>query len=107
MLELAGRYADICFIPPFRGGGAGNTEEGKKKVSRSAERFDRGDKIAFMEGSLGPQFPGAAYDSKEYSRRIEKAVEAGASYYLTTFPRNEELKTSLGKFAKEVIPSFK
>jgi hypothetical protein len=64
---------------------------------------NRVDKIAFMTGAMGSRRP---YDSKEYIKRIEKAVETGASCFLTAFPRTE-LVESMKKFSKEVMPSFK
>jgi alkanesulfonate monooxygenase SsuD/methylene tetrahydromethanopterin reductase-like flavin-dependent oxidoreductase (luciferase family) len=105
MLKLAGQYADICFIPPFPGGSS--FEEGKEKVLRSAEKANRHDKIAFMKGSMVPGFSMGPFDSKELIKSVEAAKEAGASYYQVSFPRNEEYIASLGKFAKEVMPSFK
>ncbi len=102
MLKLAGKYADICYIPQFRNGES--YEEGKEKVLGTADRENRADKIAFMADSLGS---GAPYTSKEYSGKVEAAREKGASYFLTSFPRNEEIIASMGRFAKEVIPSFK
>jgi alkanesulfonate monooxygenase SsuD/methylene tetrahydromethanopterin reductase-like flavin-dependent oxidoreductase (luciferase family) len=101
MLRLAGKYADICFIP--------NTEtleeylEGKKKVLRVAERLKRGDNIAFMAGAMST----IPYDPKEYSKRVEEAITVGASYFQTSFPRNESLVYSIGKFARDIMPSFK
>ncbi len=101
MLKLAGKYADICYVPQFQGE---SYEEGKNKVLRTAERENRADKIAFMAGSLGS---GAAYSSKAYFKEVEAATEKGASYFLTSFPRNEEIIASMSRFAEEVIPSFK
>jgi len=100
MLKLAGRYADICYImsqtPEYY-------EEMKDKVLRAAERANRADKIAFMIGAMGSRLP---YDSMEYSKRVEMAVETGASYFLTAFPRTEIIE-SMRNFSKEIMPSFK
>ncbi len=101
MLKLAGKYADICYIPQFRNE---SYEEEKEKVLRAADRENRSDKIAFMAGSLSSE---ASYRSKEYLRKVEATKEKGVSYFLTSFPRNEEIIASIGRFAKEVIPSFK
>jgi len=105
MLQLAGRYADICYIPQFRPGAKPEDYlEGKTKVLRAAERVNRKNQIAFMAGGMGSRGP---YDSKEFFKRIEAAVERGASY-LTSFSRNEEIiGGSMRRFEKEVIPSFK
>lgn len=102
MLKLAGRYADICYIPQFRSGQS--YEEGKEKVLKAAEKLDRANKIAFMADGMGSEAP---YDATEYSRKVEAAREAGASYILVAFPRNEDIVHSIRRFAKEVMPSFK
>jgi len=47
------------------------------------------------------------YDQKKYLRRVEEAIEVGASYFQTSFPRNKLLVDSVRKFAREIIPSFK
>ncbi len=46
MLALAGRYGNIVFIPPR--GGPQAVEEGRQKVLKSAKKYNREDKIAFM-----------------------------------------------------------
>ena len=100
MLRLTGRYGNICFTP--RAQNPEECEERKRKVLRVVKKFNR--KIAFMGGQLGsiPQ-----YDTKEYSKRVEVAVENGDSYFLTSLPRTDDFIGNIKKFAKEVIPSFK
>lgn len=102
MLKLAGRYADICYIPQFRS--AEDYEEKKKKVLKTAERENRANKLAFMAGVLGSR---TRYDSKEYLEKVEAAIEAGASYFLVSFPRDEKVIDSIRRFAREIMPSFK
>lgn len=101
MLRLAGKYGNICYIPHTQT--PEEYEEGKKKVLRVAERLNRTDKIAFMVGEMSR----VPYDQKEYIRRVEEALEVGASYFQTSFPRNELLINSVRRFAREIIPSFK
>jgi len=101
MLRLAGKYGNICYIPHTQT--PEEFEEGKKKVLRVAERLNRTDKIAFMVGEMSR----VSYDQKEYFRRVEEAIEVGASYFQTSFPRNESLINSVRRFAGEIIPSFK
>lgn len=101
MLKLAGRYADICYVPQFQS--PESYAEGKEKVLKAAKRVNRANTIAFMAGAMGSTGP---YNSKEYRGKVEAAEETGASYFLTSFPRNEEIIDSMRKFAKEVIPSF-
>lgn len=101
MLNLAGKYADICYIPQFQS--SDSYEEGREKVLKAAKKVNRTDKIAFMAGALSSWTP---YDTKVYSSKVEAALEKGASYFLTSFPRTEELINSIRRFSKEVIPSF-
>jgi len=101
MLALAGTYGNICFIPNTQT--LEEFEEGKKRVLRVAERLNRTDEIAFMAGAMS----GTSYDQKEYCRRVEEAIEVGASYFQVSFPRNESLVQPLRRFAREIIPSFK
>lgn len=101
MLKLAGKYADICYIPQFQS--SDSYEEGREKVLKTAEKVNRTNKIAFMAGALSSWTP---YDTKVYFSKVEAALEKGASYFLTSFPRTEELINSIRRFSKEVIPSF-
>ncbi len=103
MLELAGKYADICFIPPF------NREPGfyaksKAVVLRVAEKENRRDKIEFMAGEMGGSEP---FSIRECSARIEAAEKDGASYFLVSFPRTQNRSALMRDFAKEVIPSHR
>jgi probable F420-dependent oxidoreductase len=102
MLRLAGKYADICYVPQFRDGES--YEEGKRKVLKAAERLNRANHIAFMAGGVSAEGP---YRSEEYSKRIEAAREAGASFFLTAFPRDEPIIDVMRKFASEVMPLFR
>lgn len=102
MLKLAGRYADICYVPQFQS--HESAAEGKEKVLKAAKRANRANAIAFMAGAVGSAGP---YNSKEYREKVEAAAETGASYFLTSFPRNEEIIDSMSRFANEVIPSFR
>jgi len=56
MLKLAGKFADICFIPPFR-----QTpdfyEKSKAIVLKAAEGVNRQEKIEFMVGFMGSREP--------------------------------------------------
>ena len=102
MLKLAGRYADICYIPQFQGiEGYG---EKKETVLRAAKKMHRADKITFMAGAMGSKGP---YDSKEYSEKIEAAKGTGAHIFLTSFPRSKNFTDVVRRFAKEVMPSYK
>ncbi|MFX0091512.1 MAG: LLM class flavin-dependent oxidoreductase [Candidatus Hodarchaeota archaeon] len=106
MLKLAGQYADICFVPPFRPGVQSADREKQKETVRQAAK-NRTNKLAFMEGSMGSQISRLPYNSKEYTKLVEQAVESGTKYFLASFPRNEEVLDILKRFSNEVIPSFK
>lgn len=100
MLRLTGRYADICFIPPWA---SHQREEIRSKVLEAAAGTKRVGKIAFMLGDMGARSP---YDSNDYAEKIEAAADWGASYYNTAFPR-DSLVESMRRFAKEIMPSYK
>ncbi len=100
MLKLTGRYADICFIPPWA---SHQREEIRSKVLEAAAGANRAGEIAFMVGDMGARGP---YDSEEYAKKIDAAVESGASYHNTAFPR-ESLIESMRRFAEDVMPSYK
>lgn len=99
MLRLTGKYADICFIPPWA---THQREEIRSKVLEAAAGAKRTGEISFMAGDMGSRSP---YDSGEYMRKIETAIESGADYYNTTFPR-DSLVESMRLFAEEVMPSY-
>ena len=100
MLRLTGRYADICFIPPWA---SHKREEIRSKVLEAAAGANRAGEIAFMAGDMGSR---GSYDSEEYAKKIDAAVESGASYYNTAFPR-ESLIEAMRRFAEDVMPSYK
>ncbi|MFX1488674.1 MAG: LLM class flavin-dependent oxidoreductase [Promethearchaeota archaeon] len=98
MLKLAGQYGDICFFPPWPGS---NHEEMKQIVTESAKLHNRIDKVSFMIGEMRPTMIG------EYFKKVEQAVDFGASYYLASFQRSEDLSVTIRKFATDIIPSFR
>ena len=100
MLRLTGRYADICFIPPWA---SHQREEIRSKVLEAAAGSRQVGKIAFMLGDMGARSP---YDSNDYAGKIEAVADWGASYYNTAFPR-DSLVESMRRFAKEIMPSYK
>jgi alkanesulfonate monooxygenase SsuD/methylene tetrahydromethanopterin reductase-like flavin-dependent oxidoreductase (luciferase family) len=99
MLKLAGKYADICYI-------MSQTPDAydamKATVLRVAESAKRADKLAFMTGAMGSRSP---YDSNAELKKVEAAVDTGASYFLTAFPQTEYLD-AMRSFSSEVMPSF-
>lgn len=103
MLELAGMYADTCFIPPFYEN-PDYYQRGKAIVLKAAEKADRRDNIAFMDGDMGTQEP---FSKKRTVERIETAIKNGASYFLISFPQTTNRAASMREFAKEVMTSYR
>jgi len=100
MLKLAGKHADICYIPPWNG--KKTQEKAKERILEEARKHNRQDKIAFMAG--GTELKGKPED---HLTRVEAATNDGATYFLVSFPRNKEIIDSMKMFAAEVVPSFR
>ncbi len=103
MLRLAGRYADICYLPQF--GPNTNIETMRQTVQEAAKRANRTDKLAFMGGAMHMMMP--TYDPKVYVQRVEQAKDAGDQYFLLSLPRTKDHLKSLTSFGKDIIPSFR
>jgi len=97
MLNLTGRYGDICFVPPWQALKTGEVMDAVKKTAEKARRLKS---IQFMLGDMGS----GAYDPVSYSKRIEAAISRGASIYAVSFPRGD--LRSLEKFANDVMPNY-
>ncbi len=102
MLRLAAKYGDIIYIAQF--GESESYFEMKKIVMTAAKKAKRENKIAFM---VGPLYTTDPYNSKDFIKHVESAKEAGASYFLTSIPRNAKFIDSVHSFAQEIIPSFR
>ena len=99
MLEMAGRYADICCIPPWQGS---NFAQAKEVVTGSAERHSRADKLSFAQLSFGFE---ERYDRNKIVDKVSKAQQDGCEYFIVGFRDNAYLE-SMNDFAKNAIPSF-
>ncbi len=117
MLRLAGRQADICYIPPWNKMGF---EESKNIVMEEAKRHGREDKVSFA-AAYTPLGPGQSHDMKQYHREVEKAHRAGFKYFITAWNQDvaawgvdasslpsvtRNYLTCLKDFAQNVMPSF-
>jgi len=100
MLRLAGRYADICYIPPWV---QVPMEKARLIVKQEARRFHREDKIAFAAGSVANR--DQKFDLKAVEQDVEKAAKDGALYYIAPLQRTGYLD-NLKDFAKNIIPSY-
>lgn len=109
MLRLAGKFADIAFIPPpppdrpFQESFIG----AKYVVLKSAEENNREAKVSFAAGEPGPDARIPEFNLRMLSEQIEIAIKLGASYYLVVLPRNEQLVQNIEKFNEEIISSFR
>ena len=100
MLQLAGRYADICHIPPRV---QVPMEKARLIVKQEARRFHREDKIAFAAGSVANR--DQKFDLKAVEQDVEKAAKDGALYYIAPLQRVGYLD-NLKELAKNIIPSY-
>ena len=103
MLIMAGRYADICLIPPFSQFSFG---EAKKLVNGEAKRLGRESEISFagVAGSLPSA--GQDYDAKHYLKMCEQAEENGCDYMVVPLRRKDYIE-SMEDFATNIMPSFR
>jgi len=116
MLKLAGRHADICYIPPWNNM---KPEDAKKIVLDQARRSGRDDKIEFAY-AYTPLGPKQFYDREQYRKNVEDAKDQDYDYFITAFnmdaapwdldpisaPRvSESYRKSLVDFAKTFMQS--
>ena len=117
MLKLAGKFSDICYIPPWN---KMKHEDARGIVLKEASRLGRGDEIEFAY-AYTPLGPNQQYDREQYSKKLEEAAENGFDYFITAFnldiapweadplsiPRVSAVYSkSLQDFAKSFIPSY-
>lgn len=99
LLHLAGRYADICFIPPWL---KMPQDKARIIVSQEARRAGRLNKLAFAAGS--PVYR-EKFDLKAVEKDVETATESGSLYYVTPFPLDTYLD-NMREFAGTILPSY-
>ncbi len=99
LLGMAGRYADICFIPPWL---KMPQDKARTIVSQEARRVGRLNKLAFAAGS--PVYR-EKFDLKAVEKDVETAAENGSLYYVTPFPQDTYLD-NMREFAKAILPSY-
>jgi len=100
MLRMAGAYADICIIPPWREGGFASAKE---IVTDSAKRYSRdASRISFGQLSFGL---GEKYDRSKLAEKVSRASQEGCDCFVVRFADAEYLE-SMKDFARNVIPSF-
>jgi alkanesulfonate monooxygenase SsuD/methylene tetrahydromethanopterin reductase-like flavin-dependent oxidoreductase (luciferase family) len=117
MLKLAGRYADICYIPPWS---KVPPEESRKLVLAEAKLHGRRDDICFAE-AYTPLGPDQSYNRDLYLKEVQKAASKGFTYFVTAFNLEvapwevnestlqgvtESYLSTLHDFSKIIMPRF-
>jgi alkanesulfonate monooxygenase SsuD/methylene tetrahydromethanopterin reductase-like flavin-dependent oxidoreductase (luciferase family) len=117
MLKLAGRYADICYIPPWS---KVPFEESRKLVLAEAKLHGRKDDIRFAE-AYTPLGPDQSYNRELYLKEVQKAASKGSTYFVTAFNLEvapwevndstlqrvtESYISTLDDFSKTIMPRF-
>ncbi len=100
MIRMAGRFGDICYVPPWS-----KVPLDKAKAIMSQEAREAGRPVpALAAGSTG--FQNEKFDMSLVQQDIERAVEAGSQYYITPwFPKDDYLAT-VKRFASDLMPSY-
>ena len=98
MFKLAGRYADICYVPPWT---EFSYEDAKKIVLEEARRSLRDVKFA----SGAPSARDIPYNLNTVSKLVEDAEKSGCEFFVIPFP-HETYLDSMREFARNVIPSY-
>lgn len=117
MLRLAGKFADICYIPPWN---KMKHEDARKIVLEEAGRVGRSGKLKFAY-AYTPLGPNQQYNRDEYGSKVKDAAEKGFDYFITAFNMevapwevdppsihrvSEAYNKSLRDFAQSIIPSY-
>jgi len=117
MLKLAGRHADICYIPPWIGM---SHAEARGIVLREAKKLGRESMVSFAADYTplqAPNYDFTHYDSKQFLSKVEEAKKNGCSFFIVAFPTAPpwlplpagEIQYELDcsrDFARNIIPSF-
>jgi alkanesulfonate monooxygenase SsuD/methylene tetrahydromethanopterin reductase-like flavin-dependent oxidoreductase (luciferase family) len=98
MLRMAGKYADICLIPPWSGT---DLRKSREIVLESAKKNSRENKIAFASISFSRE----GYNEGQVMKEITASKDQGNDYFIIGFPRDRYIET-MKEFAKNVMPSF-
>ncbi len=115
MLRLAGKYADICYIPPW-----GKMSQGEARELVRSEAKRNGRSLAFAD-AYTPLGPDQAYNRRDYGKKVEEASRNGFEYFITAFSMEvapweitdsslqettESYLKCLTDFANNIIPSY-
>lgn len=100
MLRMAGRYGDICFIPPWM---KIPLSDARAEVETAARKAGRQGKVSFAVGS--PVQRDQRFDVTTVEAGIAKAADSGYQYYVIPFLQ-EGFIDSMQQFAKQTLPSY-
>ena len=102
MLRMAGKYADICYIPDWI---RTSLPKAREKVLKEARQYRREKKLSFAGGSSSPLGP--RYETAQHKKEVEEANEQDCEFFIVSFPgRWKESLGWLRDFAEKIIPSF-
>ena len=110
MFRLAGRYADICLIPPWLP--PEKADEAKQTTLKEAKRHDRHAKISFAEilreaMADSPQSAPPRYDIQSYSKGVERVRNSGNEYVIIpVFGPYDVVSNIVNDFGRQIIPSY-
>ena len=99
MLGLAGRYGDLCYIPPWI---QIPFIKAKTIVDQEARKMGRQDKLAYGAGSPGVF---GKFDMRAIGKDIQVAEENGCRFYVVPFPQ-EDYIPKMREFATDLLPSY-
>ena len=110
MYRLAGRYADICLIPPWLP--PEKADEAKRIILEEAKRHNRYANISFAEilreaMADSPQSAPPKYDVQSYSKGVERVRNSGSEYVIIpVFGPYEVVSNIVNDFGRQIIPSY-
>jgi alkanesulfonate monooxygenase SsuD/methylene tetrahydromethanopterin reductase-like flavin-dependent oxidoreductase (luciferase family) len=106
MFRMAGRYGDICCIPPWAELGF---QKSKEIVLDAAKKYKREDKVSFAQLSFGASTNSwqrrRVYDRKRVDSAVQEAKGNGCEYFIIGFPPENYLE-SMTDFVENVMPSY-
>ena len=100
MLRLAGRYGDLCFIPPWI---QIPFDRAKSKAETEAKRAGRPGELSFGAGS--PTSLGGKFDVRALEKDIQASANKGCEFYITPFPQDDYVE-KMKEFARDILPSY-
>ena len=101
MFRMAGRYGDMCFIPPWT---KTSFSDAKSIVEREVRRAKRSNRVIFGAGS--PSIFGGRFDLKSLAKDVQTATDNGCEFYVVAFPQDHYVPM-MRQFQRELVPSFK